>query len=728
MAPFRRGKSGSRNNFPPPRGASSRGRGGLRGASRGRSATKHPSKSSFHASRVYELGDDPPASSDSISDTGDAKLPSSEDLSLEGSSDSDAAPEKPYIFLLQTLNPRLPDGEPRKKRRRVDSVATSKPTHGPRLEDLDSAEDPTEGASVSEEDSADNSDIVSIAEKHDFFSQHFAEPDEGEILDKIRALEKNHLKAEKIVARSPWSLTLRRPIVSREVGDDSHGTLPEVRDLKLKPKLEGVATRLLSNANEISTQLTASMLSYYDILFPARSLDSADTLRKLISLHVLNHINRTRDRVLKNTAKLSKSSDYEDLELRDQGFTRPKILILLPTRQSCVKIVDAIVSASEPQQQENRKRFQDSFANVEEELLADKPEDFRDLFAGNDDDMFRLGLRITRKTVKFFSQFYDSDIIIASPLGLRTAIGTDTSQKADSDFLSSIEIVVMDQSEALIMQNWEHVDYIFEHLNLQPKEAHDCDFGRVRSWYLDGHAKYLRQTILFSAFNFPALNRLYTQHMLNIAGKIKIAKAHEGAMVELALPVNQTFCRFDFIDPTSEPDNRFSYFATAILPSLIKTSSQNVGGRQGMLIFLPLYADFVRVRNHLATSSTTHNISFGSISEYTPVKDVARARSHFLTGRHSMLLYTERAHHFRRYHLKGVAKVIFYGLPENPLFYSEIVSGYLGSNVSDANADHRHASVRSLFSQLDLMKLERIVGTQRYLSLLSEKGDTFDFV
>ncbi|KAL8807143.1 MAG: hypothetical protein Q9200_004776 [Gallowayella weberi] len=712
MAPLRRGKSDSRNSFPSPRGTSARGRGGLRVASRGRSATKLASKNSFHASRVQELGDDLPASSDNISETGDSGPGPSDDLSLESSSDSDAASEKPYNFLLQTLNPRLPHSEPKKKRRRVDSVATLEPTHGPPLEDLDSAEGPAEGASFSEEDSTDNSDIVSNPRKHDLFSRHLAEPDEDEILDKVRAVEKNHLKTEKIIARSPWSLTLRRPIVSRE----------------LKPKLENFATRLLSNTDEISNQLAASILSYHDVLFSARSLENADTLRKLISLHVLNHINRTREWVLKNTAKLSKSSDAEDLELRDQGFTRPKILVLLPTRQSCVKIVDAIVSASEPQQQENRKRFQDSYANVEEEPLADKPEDFKDLFAGNDDDMFRLGLRITRKTIKFFSQFYNSDIIIASPLGLRTAIGTDTSKKADHDFLSSIEIVVMDQSEVLIMQNWEHVDYIFEHLNLQPKEAHGCDFGRVRSWYLDGHAKYLRQTILFSAFNFPALNRLYTQHMLNVAGKIKIAKAHDGAMVELAQPVKQTFYRFDFMDPTSEPDNRFSYFATAILPSLIKTSSQNVGGRQGMLIFLPQYADFVRVRNHLATSSTTQNVSFGSISEYTPVKDVARARSHFLTGRHSMLLYTERAHHFRRYHLKGVAKVIFYGLPENPLFYSEIVSGYLGSHVSDPNTDHRHASVRSLFSKLDLLKLERIVGTKRYLSLLSEKGDTFDFV
>ena len=47
------------------------------------------------------------------------------------------------------------------------------------------------------------------------------------------------------------------------------------------------------------------------------------------------------------------------------------------------------------------------------------------MFAGNIDDCFRLGVAVKRNTINLYSQFYSSDIIIASPLGLRMVIGAD---------------------------------------------------------------------------------------------------------------------------------------------------------------------------------------------------------------------------------------------------------------------------------------------------------------
>lgn len=387
-------------------------------------------------------------------------------------------------------------------------------------------------------------------------------------------------------------------------------------------------------------------------------------------------------------------------------------------------MVNAIRDLCETDQHENRKRFDDTFIDKDQKFGADRPADFKDLFEGSDDDMFRLGMKFTRKTIKYFSQFYNSDILFASPLGLRMAIGSEDEKKVDYDFLSSIELVVVDQADALLMQNWEHVEYIFEHLNLQPKDAHGCDFSRVRNWYLEDWSKYFRQTIILSAFNTPELSELQRLHCHNWGGKVRLQPEYPGVLQQLGVKTKQTFSRFQSSSVDRDPDARFDYFTSAVVPSLIKRAKDT----SGTLIFVPSYLDFVRVRNYFATSAAVSSVTFGAISEYASVSEASRARSHFLSGRHRVLLYTERAHHFRRYQLTGVQRVVFYGLPDNPIFYKEIAGGYLGKSEQDFRIDPGKGSVRVMFSKYDVMKLERVAGSKRVGKMIQERGDTFDFV
>ncbi|KAG8773656.1 rRNA-binding ribosome biosynthesis protein utp25 [Serendipita sp. 398] len=150
--------------------------------------------------------------------------------------------------------------------------------------------------------------------------------------------------------------------------------------------------------------------------------------------------------------------------------------------------------------------------------------------SGNIDDYFRIGMKVTRKSVKLFSDFYSSDIIVASPLGLRELIEKERPSRS-ADYLSSIEILIIDQLDVLAMQNWNHLKLIFEHINKIPKQSHDTDFSRVKPWYLDGHAAYLRQSILLSAYETPEIRSLFNKNLLNVSGKQRIQSAWAAAQV-----------------------------------------------------------------------------------------------------------------------------------------------------------------------------------------------------
>ncbi|KAK8197351.1 uncharacterized protein BKA78DRAFT_246833 [Phyllosticta capitalensis] len=699
-----------------------RGRGQGRGRGRGRGARggRAPGRDTFTKSRIEdsESESESPEVADEPMDSGSED----DDQISENDADEEPAPAaKPYSALLQSLQSEHQE-EPRKKRRKLDHPTTSESAaDAPSAE----AEDDEEAEDQENPDSDDEADDDDDEDLSDPFESHFSRPDEKELPRRLKAIEDTQWETKK--AEIPGIGRCTTMSVGASETSKKISSSPD--QLKIKKKLSPKAKEMMPEFNDAQKAIVNPLSSYQDILFGGRTVKNAESLRELACLHALNHIFKTRDRVLKNNARLAREQDNDDVELRDQGFTRPKVLMLLETRQACVRAVDTLMKLCEPEQQENKKRFHDTFDQVEERFGEEKPEDFRELFEGNDDNDYRMGLKFTRKTVKYFSQFYNSDIIFASPLGLRRAIekGGDK-KKTDYDFLSSIELVVVDQADAMLMQNWEHVEYIFSHLNLQPKDAHGCDFSRVRTWYLDNKASHFRQTVVLSAYLTPELNSLFNKHMRNIAGKVKIQPTYEGAMLDIGLSIKQTFNRYDSPSPANDPDARFKYFTSAIVPALTRLPKPEEGGK-GILVFIPSYLDFVRVRNYFATSSATQNVSFGAVSEYAEQAEVSRARSYFLSGRHSVLLYTGRAHHFRRNLIKGAKRVIMYALPENPLFYKEIVGNFLGESIAHGKLDPSEATVRCVFSKWDGLRLERIVGTKRVGSMLREKsGDTFDFI
>ncbi|KAI5074322.1 hypothetical protein GOP47_0010283 [Adiantum capillus-veneris] len=464
--------------------------------------------------------------------------------------------------------------------------------------------------------------------------------------------------------------------------------------------------------------------SYRDILYSKRPSfygngDIQDQeIMDAYLLHVLNHVLKTRDLVTKNNEKKVAASDRE--APRDQGFTRPKVLILLPLRSMALRLVKRLldmVPAAHKGTTEHKERFFDEFGaeddgsdeDAAEKAKSTKPTDFNALFRGNNDDHFRIGMKFTRKSVKLYSDFYSSDLIVASPLGLITRIGEAQQEKdKDVDFLSSIEILVIDYADVILMQNWAHVTEIGEQLNQIPTQQNGTDFMRIRELFLNGHGRFFRQTLILSAFTDAGINAFFNRSCLNHAGKVKLRCEYPGVLSKMLLQVRQVYERISCTSLTDVDEARFKLFTKQIFGPL-KESLQG-----GIMIFVSAYFDFVRLRNFLKAE----NVSFCLLGEYTKQSDISRARAWFFHGKRRLMLYTERAHFYHRYKIRGIKELIFYSLPENAEFYAEITNMMEG-------LENPSSSV--LFSQFDNLKLERVVGSSRAKRMLKSDNKTFMF-
>ncbi|KAB2027005.1 hypothetical protein ES319_D05G004000v1 [Gossypium barbadense] len=482
--------------------------------------------------------------------------------------------------------------------------------------------------------------------------------------------------------------------------------------------------------------------SYRDILhgekkpFYHKGLEEDSNIMDAYLMHSLNHIFRTRDLVRKNNAKIDKHQMNGKEEILpgdnflDQGFTRPKILILLPLRSIALRVIERLIQltpANSKVNVEHIDRFYKDFGS--EEVSSDeeeeqsknaktkkpsKPSDHQSLFKGDTRDDFMIGIKFTRKTIKLYGDFYSSDIIVASPLELMTKFGKAEKNK-DTDYLSSIErenehvllydqVVIIDHADVISLQNWSFLTSVVERLNHIPSKQHGTNVMRIRPWYLDGFARFYRQTIILGYYLNPDMNALFNHHCVNYQGKVKSVREHRGVLPKVLSQVRQIYERFDASSIADVDDARLEYFEKKVFPK-IKDSDQG-----GIMLFASSYFEFVRLRNFLKSQ----NASFCLLGDYTNQKDISRARVWFFEGKRKIMLYTERIHFYRRYKIRGIRNLIIYSLPERKEFYYEIVNMLEGSD---------DLACTVLFSQYDKLQLERIVGTATAKRMIkSEKG------
>uniref|UniRef100_H3CU36 U3 small nucleolar RNA-associated protein 25 homolog n=1 Tax=Tetraodon nigroviridis TaxID=99883 RepID=H3CU36_TETNG len=478
-------------------------------------------------------------------------------------------------------------------------------------------------------------------------------------------------------------------------------------------------------SSPLQLELLAVMGSYKDFHYSeVCPLKQGPQVRSAYCLHLLNHVLKANSQVLAHNAQLrdGKSTPGGGLEdePRDQGLTRPKVLVLVPFRGGALQIVQTLISLMESKGKKivvnNKKRFKEEFGEDADEKPPNlqRPDDYRAVFSGNVDDHFRIGISIVRSSMRLYSPFYSSDIIIASPLGLRTVVGAEGEKKRDFDFLSSIELLVLEQADVFLMQNWEHVLHVMKHMNLQPLDAHGVDFSRVRMWNLNNWARHYRQTLVFSSIQDPQINSILTKHCANYRGQVSTKNMPKtGSICQVLVQLPHVFQMFS-ADSFMDHDARFQFFLDRVLPQYRDSAMSHT------LIYIPSYFDYVRLRNHMKREE----ISFASICEYSSRSEVSRARHFFQRGEKQFVLFTERFHFYKRYTIKGIRNLIFYGLPSFPHFYSEVC------NMLAAAAPGEGAgwTCTAVYSRYDAHKLAAITGAQRAGQMLHSNKTVHLFI
>jgi len=201
---------------------------------------------------------------------------------------------------------------------------------------------------------------------------------------------------------------------------------------------------------------------------------------------------------------------------------------------------------------------------------------------------------------------------------------------------------------------------------------------------------------MLSQYDTPE-GRAFFKSLKNIDGKIRSTTRWDP--LQVPADIDQKFIKFEASTPKEEADKRFDHFTKKLFPAVLRSAVQS----SGTVIFVPSYFDFIRVQNWMEKNGTTCTY----LSEYTTPQNISRARQAFFSGSKPFLVITERFHFFRRYRIRGVRNLIFYGAPEHGQFYGE----FLTFPFLDEGVEPLDVTAKLLYSKYDMMRLERIVGT-----------------
>jgi U3 small nucleolar RNA-associated protein 25 len=411
----------------------------------------------------------------------------------------------------------------------------------------------------------------------------------------------------------------------------------------------------------------------------------------------------------------------DDLELRDRGFAKTRLLLVLPMRNLALRylrMIKEVLGVRDSVGQAKFDMFERDFTEIVEAIdprFGKRPLEYQRQFDGNINDTFCVGASMRATGVSVYSHVLNSDILVCSPLGLRRRVAKDADVLVS---LSSVEVAVVDQADVLWMQNWEHFTELMKLVNRTPSDTTEglMDLRRVYPWALKGHAAAHRQTLLLSSIANAGFSSFMRGHCT--LGHRSLAQltlaASTGVIPTIKHGVRQFFVRFPTPSLADLDAARFEFFKTQVFPSKVKPL---IDHNVHTILYVPSTFDFLQLRVFLDEQVRG---SFAELTEHTSEKAPRKALGQFSALERPLLVMTERFFYFKRYLVKHAEALVCYSPPLYPEFYATL--------VNRLSSDSPNATVLCPFTRYDLLELQRILGTQRAQQVLTRPTDSFIFV
>jgi len=128
------------------------------------------------------------------------------------------------------------------------------------------------------------------------------------------------------ITRVSWSQLHIKTQIQNNISKANFTNIREIQNENISP------------LTPLQKELFSIINNYQDLYYPERTLKNGEEIRFTYCLHSVNHILKTRTKILHHNNKLLNKDEVPE-EYRDQGLVRPKVIILVPFREAALRYV-----------------------------------------------------------------------------------------------------------------------------------------------------------------------------------------------------------------------------------------------------------------------------------------------------------------------------------------------------------------------------------------------------